>query len=284
MSTTPQYVPAGCNTLDKTTFTPQIRLGIQGAPGEGKTWAALTFPNPVVVNFDRGLGAHAGRADVVEAPFWDGAFCDKLVKRDGQKAPPNKKDAFLLWLRTEAVKIPAGCTLVIDGNTSLQKAHETQYNLNPATTSSGAIDARAIWRDKIEYFGEIMDILKELNCHVVYISHEIPDRNDKGDLNGKVRPLISGQFGDQLAGHFTDWFRAVAYDKPTNQIEKDKLKQLLKLDDKYLDSLIAASTSSAIYLWQTETDQVVSCKCSSMYEQPKYVLANYNTFAQFKKK
>ena len=278
------YVPPNCFTLDKVTVTPQIRLCIQGEPGIGKTFAGLTFPNPIACNFDRGLGYHTGRADVVEVPFWDGAFCDKIVRRDGQQAPPNKKDSFLKWLRTEGNKIPARHTLVVDGNTTLQKAFETQYNLNPTLTASGAIDKFAIWRDKVEYFGEIMDIFKELQCHVVYIAHETLDRNDKGELNGRVRPLLTGQFADQLASHFTDYFRALAFDKPTTQMEKDRLKQTLKCDDKHLQYLIDGSQSSAIYVWQTESDNIASCKSSTLHEQPKYILANYSSFEKWRKK
>ena len=59
-----QYIPKGAVSLNTITVKPQIRLGLQGYSGTGKTWAALTFPNPIVLNLDRGLGAHTGRSDV----------------------------------------------------------------------------------------------------------------------------------------------------------------------------------------------------------------------------
>ena len=75
------YKPSGSINLSESQTKPQIRLGIQGPPGSGKTWAALTFPNPVIINLDRGLGAHAGRSDVIDVPFYSGSFVDKIIPR-----------------------------------------------------------------------------------------------------------------------------------------------------------------------------------------------------------
>lgn len=279
------YTPQGCKPLSEITVRPQIRLGVQGEPKVGKTYNALTFPNPVVCNFDRGLGAHAGRADVIEVPFYDGAFCDKIIKRDGINAPPNKKDSFKKWITTEAMKLTSNQTLVIDGNTSLQAAYETQYNLNPPISSrTGKIDERAIWGDKITYFGEICDSIKALACDVIYIAHEIPDRNDKGELNGSVRPLMSGQFGDQLASHFTDWFRAHCITKPKDEMSANKLKTLLCCDDAHLKSLVAASKTDVMYLWQTMPDSMAKCASSTLrIDRPKFIVATYESMLKYAK-
>ena len=88
------YKPVGSLSLAEITDVPLIRLGIQAPPGKGKTYSALTFPNPVVLNFNKGLGAHTGRGDVIDVPFWDGKFCDKIHPRSGTANPANKKDAF----------------------------------------------------------------------------------------------------------------------------------------------------------------------------------------------
>ena len=90
------YIPPHSIPLDKQTTELQIRLLLQAPPFSGKTYAAMSFPNPVVLDFDQKLGAHSGRPDVLQVPFWSGEFCDKIVKRDGLKAPPNKKDALLV--------------------------------------------------------------------------------------------------------------------------------------------------------------------------------------------
>jgi hypothetical protein len=197
------YIPKGAVSL-KDFKMQQIRLGIQGPSGTGKTWAAATFPNCVFVNFDRGLGAHIGREDLLEIPFWEDEFVDKIVPKTPGSRSSNRKDAILKWLSTEARKLEADQTLVVDGGTGLQNAFHIQYALEPVYTKTGKIDDFAEWRFKVEFFGELCDMLKSLKCHVVYISHETLDRGKDGELNGKVRPLITGQFGDQLASHFTD--------------------------------------------------------------------------------
>jgi len=280
----PPYIPQGCKPLNTITQRPQIRVGLQGEPKVGKTFNACTFPNPIVCNFDRGLGAHIGRADVVEVPFYDGAFCDTIVKRDGIKAPPNKKDSLRLWLTTEALKLTAEQTLVVDGNTSIQAAFETQYNLNPYIGKSGKVDERAIWGEKITYFGELCDYFKALTCDVIYICHEIPDRSDTGELNGRVRPLMSGQFGDQLSSHFTDWFRCHAITKPVDEVSFNRIKLFLGCTEQYLKELVKEFPTGTMYLWQTKPDSMAKCASSTMLNAPKFIPANYTSLLKYARK
>src|ERR1017187_902817 len=96
------YTPPNCTTLEKVTKQ-QIRLGVQGYPGSGKTFAALTFPNPIVLNLDRGLGAHQGRSDVIEIPFYQKAF-------SGGKE--TCKDKLVEWLEREGPKLTDQQTLI----------------------------------------------------------------------------------------------------------------------------------------------------------------------------
>lgn len=277
------YIPPNAQPLNKLTTLPQIRLGLQGMPGNGKTWSALTFPNPIVCDFDRGLGAHVGRSDVHEIPFYDGKFCDSIVRRDGITTPPNRRDAFKKWLMTEALKLTAEQTLVIDGSTGIQNAFEMQYNLNPVVTKSGQIDDYAVWRQKVEYFGEIMESIRMLSCHVVYICHETPDRDKKGELNGLVRPLLTGQFADQLASHFTDFFRVHAIAKPSAE-QMSKFRDWLKIDEPTCKEWLQTGTPQTIYLWQTQADEIAKCKTSSLVNAPKFILADFRMFEKYRRK
>ena len=281
----PLYIPQSphIQTLDKLTASPQIRLGLQGMPGNGKTWAALTFPNPIVLNFDRGLGAHIGRSDVVEVPFYLPEFVDTIYPRSGMKSPSNRRDALLKWLVTDGIKLTEEQTLIVDGSTGIQNAFETEYNLHPVTTKQGAIDDFALWRLKVEYFGEVCETFKFLKCHVVYICHETPDRDKKGELNGLVRPLLSGQFGDQLASHFTDFFRQLAHAAPTKENEL-KAKEFYRIDDATLKEWRAKMPPQTFYVWQTQADEIAKCKTSSLVNAPKYILADYTSFAQYRRK
>lgn len=283
------YLPPGCTTLDKIEFNPQLRIGIQGFPKSGKTFAALTFNNPIVANFDRGLKTHFGRADVIEVPFYSDAFVEKYVKRktpeyvdirNGVKKqrPYNRRDALTSWLYTEGVNLERNQTLVLDGNTSIQAAFHAQYWTDPALDKDGKIKPYEEYAQKITFYTELAFCLKALKCDVVFICHESRDRNDQGDLNGKIRPLLSGAFKDELASHFTDWFRALVYDKPTNKAEITKLSLLLKCSEDYVQQLISESSpkSESLWLWQTESDAIAECS-TSIPNCPKYITSGAAT-------
>lgn len=276
------YLPPNTKSL-ATMSEAQIRLGLQGPFKSGKTWAALSFPNPIVVNFDRGLGAHTGRSDVYEVPFYNPQFVDGIVKRSGTQAPPNRKDALLKWLATEGMKLQVNQTLVVDGQTGIQNAFEAEYNVAPIMTKSGNIDDFAIWRMKVEYFGELCEMLKALHCNVVYLCHETPDRDTKGNLNGGVRPLLTGQFADQLGSHFTDFFRQITFAKPRTSEQTAKLKDTLRIDDAILKEWMANSSNETLYVWQTTSDEIAKCGTSSMVNAPKYIVANYISFNKYKR-
>lgn len=277
------YLPPNTKSL-ATMSEAQIRLGLQGPFKSGKTWDALTFPHPIVMNLDRGLGAHVGRDDVHELPFYNPQFVDSIVRRSGAQAPPNRRDAVLKWLMTEGMKLTPAQTLVVDGQTGLQNAFEAEYNVAPVMTKQGNIDDFAVWRMKVEYFGEICEALKALHCHVVYICHETPDRDAKGNLNGGVRPLLTGQFADQLGSHFTDWFRKITYSKPVTPEQTAKTKSFFGIDDATLKEWCDNSSTATLYVWQTMSDELCKCGTSSLVNCPKYILAHYSSFVKYKRK
>lgn len=281
------YKPLDSMTLAESPIDPQIRLGLQGYPKTGKTWAALTFPNPIVLNLDRGLGAHTGRQDVIDVPFYNPSFVDKIKKRDGIMAPPNRRDAILLWLSSEGMKLTSNQTLILDGSTQLQNACLAQYKLNPKLTKSGKIDDFGEWSDKVEYFGEVCELLKLLRCNVIYLIHETAARNDDGDLNGMVRPLLTGQFGDQIMGHFTDWFRCHAYGKPADETQSKNFLEKICGGNKDLYKEAIASTNEqhrTIYMWQTTSDNVAKCGSSTLVGVPKFIVASCESFNKYRRK
>jgi hypothetical protein len=280
------YLPPGCTPLNKAVVDPQIRLGIQGPPGTGKTWTALTFTNPAVGNFDRALGAHMHREDVIDIPFYKGEFCDKIVNRAAPVHPPNRSGALKKWLMTEALKLTADQTLVLDGLTGIDSAFGTQYNLNPVYTDSGAINKFAVWNQRMDYFSEVFDSLTDLKCNVVFICHETVDRNDKGELNGKVRPLIQGQFGDKIVGRLTDCFRQDVFEKPDSKEKREKAKAFFGITDTTLDRWIAKTPPEhkCMYLWQTQGGALFNAKASSLVNPPKYIYACWEEFQMYRRK
>lgn len=293
MTTTPTqdeiYRPPGCPRLSD--IPPeQIRVGIQGPPFEGKTTASLTFPNPIILSVDRKVSAHTHRDDVILIPFHDTTFVDTIVKRPGTKAPPQRKEALITWLQTEGIKLKRNQTLILDGSTGIEEEYHIWYKFNElelaVVSGSGKIDSFVEWNLKKKYFEELHLCLKSVPANVVYICHETADRDKKGELNGKVRPLLTGQSGDKLGGNLTDLFRAMAVSKPRDKEQGDKLMKWAGIDATTLAEWVASTppVCQTIYLWQTQADELCDCGTSSMLNAPKYVLAHYNSFLKYGKK
>ena len=280
------YTPPWCGSLAELPDG-QIRCGIQGPPFEGKTTAALTFPNPIILSFDRKVTAHNHRTDVILVPFHDVGFVDKIVKRDGILAPPNRKEALIKWLNTEGIKLTTDQTLILDGSTGIEESYHLWFKQNESALAvgrDGSINSFAEWKYKNNYFEELHSCLKSVPCNVIYITHEAPDRDKKGELNGKIRPLLTGQSGDKLAGNFTDFFRAIAISKPATPEQRKKVMDWGKIDEGTLNEWIASTPSdhSTVYLWQTQSDELCDCGTSSMRGCPKYVIASYKTFSKYR--
>lgn len=283
------YIPPGCKTLDKVDM-PQIRLGIQGFPGTGKTWGALTFPNPIVANFDRGVGAHFGRTDVIEIPFHDERFCKEVYS--AYTGVATLKETMIKWLETEGKKLAPNQTLVWDGGTATQFAYHKWYEANKYSflTKQNKIDEFAEWNQKLNFFGEICQTFKVVRCHVIYITHEA-ERPDKpattgqpGEYTGKIRPLLSGAFRDQLPSHFTDFFRQHSQNKkPVDEVKEEALA-LWKMSKDEFKQMNASFPDNTLYYWQTEGDDTFDAKRGSLVNAPRYLPANFTAFSKWMRK
>lgn len=229
---------------------PHFRLGLQGAPNTGKTWSALSFPNPLVANFDNKLGAHIHRKDVKQIPFWDVNFIATLVNKPAPGKYINRRDAFKFWLRDNGHKLDTDQTFIIDSWTMLCNAVHQEFTQNHPRDKKGELCTYTYWRMVKQYCADICECLKGLSCSVVVTCHETVERNDEGQLTGKMKPLMTGSFADEMAGHFTDWFRAVVDPKE--------------------------NTSSVKYFWQTSGDRLFDGG-SSVPGIPKLIPANYQT-------
>lgn len=283
--TIPLYTPKGCSTLDKLGDS-QIRAAIQGPAFSGKTTAALTFPNPVALSFDRKVTAHKHRTDVIIVPFFDNDFVDSVVKRAGVINPPNRKDALIHWLETEGLGLTKDQTLIVDNCSEIEKAYHVWFDVNKhlAITKGGEKNEFIEWRLKNDYFDELHTCFKALKCNVIFIAHEAPDRDKKGELNGKFRPILTGQSGDKLGSNFTDYFRAIAITKPVTPDQQKKVKDWAGIDDATLKEWIASvpALHQTIYLWQTQEDEQCDCGTSSLRNCPKYILADYKSFNKYR--
>lgn len=275
----PKYATSLKNTED------QIRLGLQGYGGTGKTWAALTFPNPVVVNFDRGLKAHSGREDVIPINLYDYEVCRAI--NPNHRSPSQVKDTVLLFLANDAKKFTREQTLVWDGGSGTQYYYHRWYQENKVySKQTGLEDQYAQWKFKINFFEDICEMFKTLTCNVIYITHESDKKDKSGEYTGKVRPLLTGQFGDQIVKEFSDWFRQLSKAKPTDfsQVQKDTLDLWGVTKPEELKEMCDQFPRRTIYYWQTESDDVFDAKCGSLINFPHFMPANYETFCKYMRK
>lgn len=273
------HIPKGAIKLSDIQTMQQIRLGIQGSPKTGKSYSATSFPNPIFMNLDRGLGAHTGKENILELQFWDDKFVAGIA--------PSRKEAIIKWLQTEAKQLEADQTLVLDGSTGLQNAFEHWIARNPQYTKQGKIDDFAPWRLKKEYFGEILELAKTLRCNFLYIAHETEAKDKDGGYSGKLRPLLTGQFGDELSSHMTDWFRQHSAEKPKDySVLKPeslanwgmtKVEEFKAMCDSFKDC-------PSIYYWQTYSDDRCDCGSSSLVGFPKFIPATYQSFIKYARK
>lgn len=279
------YIPPFSSTLESASMA-QIRLAIQGFGGEGKTYAAMTFPNPVVLNLNKGLGAHRGRKEITEIKITDPTFAKNYYPNE----PTNIKEVTIAWLRKEALKLTSNQTLVFDGSSDIETAYHIDWKDHPVISSrSGKVDDFAEWGLKLSYFGEITSIFKKCQCNVVWISHEA-EKKDKGtgEYTGKIRPLMSGQFADKILGEFTDWVRQLSCNKPNfNSITDAQKKNIsdnwgMTVDE--FKSMCDTFPRNTIYYWQLESDDIFSGKTSSLVNFPRFIPANYQSFLKYLRK
>lgn len=259
---------------------PQVRLGIQGYGGTGKTFSAVTFPNPVVFNIDNGLGAHAGKDEIIEVPIWDKDFCKKLHGVNYTKF--NLRDVIEKWFDTEAQKLEKDQVLIIDGNTGLQNAYHLWYSNNIVVSSGGKVNEFAEYNLKKTFFTPLLESLKYLKCDVIYICHEAEKKEKSGEYQGKVRPLLSGSVGDEILTHFTDWYRQLASNKPSAELTPDKLA-LWKMTKEQHKAMLDSFSGNTVYYWQTEGDDIFDAKRSSLVDAPRFIPARYTDFQKYRK-
>lgn len=266
------YIPAGAATPQQS----QYRILIQGYPGTGKTHSALTFPNTVVINHDRGLVSHVGRKDVLELNINSPTF------NKGR----HPKDWVLQFLLGEALKLEEDQTLVHDSWTTFQDAVDDWLVKNPPISHKGKEDGYEIWRIKMDVSRIVCNAYAALQCNIIVPCHEQVDRDEKGRIDG-LKPLMPGQFGDKLGGYFTENFRQLMVDKPTTDVEWGKIKFELfgvKNRQEFEATFFPMFPDRAsMNFWQTRSDAVVKCK-TSLIGAPHFIPANYTAFSKYARK
>jgi hypothetical protein len=201
MELTKKYTLADTSTPLNELPTQPIRLGLLGAPGVGKTWSSLSFPNPLIWNLDNKLQAyqtvHPGAVIPVINPTRELIagilkISNRLAekKADDPNYPPNVIEGFKKWLDVFGPELLPNTTLIIDSWSSLMNWFEIQleHSWEKAYTRSGEEDGFKYWARLKKYCGDVTTKLKTLPCNVVITIHEQQERDENDRLTGKLKP------------------------------------------------------------------------------------------------
>lgn len=187
-----------------------VQVLVYGKFKTSKTWGALTFPRPVVMDFDRGIATgrnpefvrQYGLRDIEYEQFTEtkmskgvvvthNAFDDACRYFDKMMAP-DKRDTFDTWV------IDSGTTL---SEFALNKAIVLMGNKSLGTTSKThqeALNTGVIYPKMQDYGSErsmvkqFIDMVKGSGKHVVFICHEKEVTDDDGTVTA-IGPLLTGK-------------------------------------------------------------------------------------------
>lgn len=189
-----------------------LQILIYGRSKVGKTWGALTFPRPCVMDFDRGIATsnhpefikQYGKRDILYHQFYD-------TKRDKGGVPLNHNaldDASRFF--DEMMKpenVDRFDTWVVDTGTTLSEASMNKaiillggggfYGITSKTHTEAKKHGLVV--PKIQDYGsersmveQFVQMVKDSGKHFIFICHE-KERSDKAGNLIDICPLLTGK-------------------------------------------------------------------------------------------
>jgi len=173
---------------------------LAGAAFSGKTTAAISFPKPLILNFDNKITAKG----IDTIPFHDDKFVDSIRPRANAKNPANRRDAFHAWLQNNVNRL-ADYTVIIDSLTSLETAfHQQTFDVEEKWGVNGGLYFGA----KLSYFLTAFALLAASNARIIVNCHLMPiyvrDEKTGGDVpTGKTKASVTGSTAERLPTYCT---------------------------------------------------------------------------------
>jgi hypothetical protein len=186
-----------------------------GLPFSGKTTAALTFPNPIILD-----GENKVPAGAPILPFLDDAYVDSLKPRANKNAPPNRRDVLLHFISAMLPTFPADSTFILDSLSAVDGWYHRQTE-----DIEGVTDLRQIYGRKLKYFNTLFELLRAAKCSVIVTAHMQPLIGENEKPTGAYKAFIGGSFAEKLPSFATMVLRTyVDAAKPQGERYRFKIK------------------------------------------------------------
>lgn len=168
-----------------------------GSAFSGKTTFALTFPDPVVLDFDRKIP----KAGVKNIEFWNESLIRQLAPQaNPQSRYVNRRDALQNWLIDNIGKYP-NSTGVLDSLSNLETAFHQQTEFVEGVKAN--VGGGQLFGRKMSYLCDIFALLKDVFGRVIVNVHLAPivainPQTGADFQTGKCKPACTGSFAERI--------------------------------------------------------------------------------------
>lgn len=198
----------------------------------GKTFGALTFPRPNVMDFDKGIATvlnpefvkKYGKLSIEYEQFSErnlskgvavthNAFDDACMYFD-RWMKPDKRDQFDTWVidsGTTLADLAMNKAMIVLGSQNLSKTHEAAIRTGVLTPK------QQDWGSERSLTEQFIDMVKGSGKHVILICHQKEKMNDKGDTVVEICPLLTGKGVEAISLKFDEIYYLKVKGNPPDQ-------------------------------------------------------------------
>jgi len=249
------YTPP--NLIIKSKDTQKIKALILGEAGQGKSFAAKTFPNPVFLDYDNNL-QHDYFNGTQTIPAYD-----KNIQKSVYKAHSPRRFIFS-WIADHGSKLSSEQTLVIDSQTGLSDQVKIELDALIPNGRDGKPDGFWFWNQwSVFWCAFTEEITKKLDCNLVVISHAKILRDSETNRIVSIDLLMKGQdFTSRIPSFYNNVFYQKRIPKGFNPLIDLKPDQKVDYD----------------YMWQIADDKRFTIGRTTIDTKNAMVPATYESF------